>query len=87
MNNPRPHCEVIKAWADGAEVQWLNPCGTWEDCHNPQWGVHAKYRVKPEEPELIPFELTKEEINMIHELRAKKATSHWCDDLNNNLTN
>lgn len=42
------HCELIKAWADGAEIQVNAGCG-WEDCLVPQWKPHAEYRIKPEE--------------------------------------
>lgn len=48
---PHPHAEVIKAWADGCEVQfWHGPTETWEDVtvRNPPWSESTKYRVKPE---------------------------------------
>lgn len=45
---PRPHCELIHAWADGAEVQMLSN-GEWEDAKTPLWGDDKKYRIKPKE--------------------------------------
>lgn len=45
------HAEVIKAWADGAPVQFLSPStGQWQECGDdtPAWLPHYEYRVKPE---------------------------------------
>lgn len=50
---PHVHAEVIKAWADGAEIEWKGNCVTdkWRslagDCY-PHWHSHINYRVKPE---------------------------------------
>jgi hypothetical protein len=47
------HSELIKAWADGAEIeQWESNRNTrWTDDPNPTWYAD-KYRIKPE-PETI----------------------------------
>jgi hypothetical protein len=44
------HAELIKAWADGAEIQVKYVCDTdhWEDRDNPLWLPEAQYRIKPE---------------------------------------
>lgn len=47
---PRPHAELIKAWADGAKIQVLVG-DEWEDCCSPTWFEANKYRIKPEESE------------------------------------
>ena len=50
MTKPHIHAEVIKAWADGKQIQyWSNMCEEWFDCpgNNPPWHEKAKYRVKP----------------------------------------
>ena len=39
------HCEVIKAWAEGAEIQVKGSDG-WEDT-TPLWHSHNEYRIKP----------------------------------------
>lgn len=49
---PHKHAEVIKAWADGAIIQF-RPQGTkwaWENCcnNNPNWLNNYEYRVKPQ---------------------------------------
>lgn len=44
------HAALIKAWADGATIQYCYTPGVWEDCINnqPKWNVEDEYRVKPE---------------------------------------
>jgi hypothetical protein len=49
MKTPRKHAELIKAWADGAEIQVRLPsCEGWGDCQDPYWADHVEYRIKPE---------------------------------------
>jgi hypothetical protein len=45
------HAELIKAWADGAEIQVFHPnLDTWDDCtYDPTWNVGLAYRIKPDE--------------------------------------
>jgi len=50
------HCEVIKAWADGAEIQYRDPGDdAWINCgFKPAWFENSEYRVKQEQkPDLI----------------------------------
>ena len=44
------HAELIKAWADGAEIQqYMINLDTWEDCtYDPTWNANKTYRIKPE---------------------------------------
>lgn len=43
------HAELIKQWADGAEIQELNPSDNeWYDTY-PSWNEDTQYRIKPEE--------------------------------------
>jgi hypothetical protein len=46
MNEPHTHAEVIKAWADGAEIETLDS-GRWRNCADPQWFQDLQYRVRP----------------------------------------
>ena len=50
MATPLKHAELIKAWADGAEIQFLRNSGKWETITNPVWHPEADYRVKPTPP-------------------------------------
>lgn len=49
MGKPQKHAELIKAWADGAEIQfkhgnkWLNITSI-----SPYWEDNVEYRIKPE---------------------------------------
>lgn len=48
MGQPHKHAEVIKAWADGEEVQYSLDGLVWTDLPNPLFAnSDAKYRVKP----------------------------------------
>ena len=43
------HAELIKAWADGAEIQeWQEHLQAWETDTNPTWFIGQIYRIKPE---------------------------------------
>lgn len=52
MKTPHKHAEIIKAWADGAEIEFYDkrfekPC--WKSCGSePWWQEEVIYRVKPE---------------------------------------
>lgn len=50
VNAPQrhPHADVIKAWAEGAEVEFrYTPECSWLDVENPAWTPEYEYRVKP----------------------------------------
>lgn len=57
MKTPHKHAEIIKAWADGAEIECLvQPSNTWELRVQPMWSIDATYRIKPEpKPDLRLF--------------------------------
>ena len=46
MKKQHKHAELIKQWADGAEIQ-VRVEDEWCDVFNHTWGVSAEYRVKP----------------------------------------
>lgn len=55
MNKPHKHAELIKAWADGAEIQ-AQICGEWCDDYSPRWNLDGKYRLKPEpKPDVVKY--------------------------------
>lgn len=50
MNKPHKHCELIKAWADGAEIQYRHSSLDWADCDELiGWYKETEYRIKPRE--------------------------------------
>lgn len=52
MTQKRKHCETIKAWADGAVIQYYNGVHfEWCDVEGnfPLWEESTQYRVKPED--------------------------------------
>ena len=53
MKTPHKHAELIKAWADGAEIEvYWN--GKWEETASPIWNTQAEYRIKPEpKPDVV----------------------------------
>lgn len=58
MSTPHKHAAVIKAWADGAKIQFRNAePRTWIDIaegHQPLWALEMQYRVKPEpKPDVV----------------------------------
>lgn len=45
------HAETIKAWADGAEIQFRHTDGEkWMAATQPVWSLNKQYRVKPNYP-------------------------------------
>jgi hypothetical protein len=45
MNKPHRHADVIKAWADGAQVEVRRDDGTWVLLPRPSFQARAPYRV------------------------------------------
>lgn len=56
MGTPHKHALLIKAWADGAEIQWYWG-GKWVDVVYPGWSENRAYRIKPSEPVLVPADV------------------------------
>lgn len=47
-NPPHKHAELIKAWADGAEIEFRAPYSkSWRKIPSPSWGTDQCYRIKP----------------------------------------
>jgi len=49
MGQPHKHAELIKLWADGAEIQRYSPVNGWTDIITyPDWDSFCeKFRIKP----------------------------------------
>lgn len=58
---PHKHAELIKAWADGAEVEWRIPKAgrlesQWETTSRPEWREGLEYRIKPgPKPDVVGY--------------------------------
>lgn len=54
-NKPHKHAELIKAWADGAEIEYCdNPNNYWYPTNYPTWNTFFEYRLKPiPKPDII----------------------------------
>ena len=63
MGKPHKHADLIKAWADGAEIQCHCEDYGWIDTSYPEWREFNNYRIKPKEQKKlnIPWELIKPE--------------------------
>jgi hypothetical protein len=42
------HAELIKQWADGAEIEYKDYDGGWYVINSPAWHDHTEYRIKLE---------------------------------------
>ena len=45
---PHKHAELIKAWADGAEIEYNHSIKGWTVMETPNWIPSGQYRIKPE---------------------------------------
>jgi hypothetical protein len=45
------HAELIKAWADGARIEYKDYDSRWYIANNPMWHDNTEYRIKPEPQE------------------------------------
>lgn len=60
MGTPQKHAEIIKAWADGAQVEFVVEEGEewtgYAKGENPSWDNNLLYRIKPEpKPDRVVF--------------------------------
>lgn len=57
---PHKHAELIKAWADGATIQYYRKdLGLWKDCGENRhcWNKDMEYRIKPEPSDLEKYDV------------------------------
>ena len=57
MKTPHKHAELIKAWADGAEIECKQiEDGNWLSVSQPAWDKASEYRIKPEpKPDVVDY--------------------------------
>jgi hypothetical protein len=59
VNKPHKHAELIKAWADGAEIEAFDSCiDEWVKASSPSWQNQIEYRIKPEpKPDVVLYSI------------------------------
>lgn len=59
QSKARPHAELIKAWADGAEIEYFDPFYElmWRPAGVPIWDPMHVYRIKPEKEQILCKEI------------------------------
>lgn len=61
MKKPHKHAELIKAWANGAEIEYYDNRPRehrWISCgeYTPSWDARSEYRIKPDpKPDVVRF--------------------------------
>lgn len=60
MKKPHKHAELIKAWADGAEIEYKSSDDEgWVFTSKPVWSLTCQYRIKPEvKPDIVRYGVT-----------------------------
>ena len=76
------HAELIKAWADGAEIEWLNGLCDWVYTSYPDWHEHHIYRIKPEpKPDYVTYLIKLEKVNQWSEFIVEQPLIPYLDTL------
>ena len=82
MNKPHKHCELIKAWADGATIEFFHPeTRKWVVDHMPTWSLIVIYRIKPQ-PEKLYVRLYKAKNGLIIDVTTLDKSSTAGIDFN-----
>lgn len=66
MKTPHRHAELIKAWADGAEIQFrYNVNIPWTDVKGVcGWDIDCEFRIKPEpKPDVVTYDC----VGLVHD--------------------
>jgi len=86
MNKPHKHCELIKAWADGATIEFFHPeTRKWVVDHMPTWSLIVIYRIKLE-PEKRHVRLWMNSRGLISSISTKNKSNisdldyNWVSD-------
>jgi hypothetical protein len=77
---PHKHAELIKAWADGAEIEQKTPHGVWENFDNEWTETWYEYRIKPEpKPDVVLYTYVAKPQPHIEGLYAFVSNAFSCD--------
>jgi len=76
MGTQHKHAATIKAWADGAEIEYKTISGAWLPATSPKWDCSFEYRVKPS-PRTVPFTV-EDAPNLIgRAVKIKESERYW----------
>ena len=80
MKPPHKHAALIKAWADGAEIEYCDLDAPWHIRSNPNWLGRGEYRIKPEpKPDVVDYV----RVGEFH--RISVCPLEWARETNSNL--
>lgn len=81
MKTPHKHAELIKAWADGAEIEKFDG-KTWREVKIPIWYPNDEYRIKPEpKPDVVLYAATWfSETDDLHVISDRLTSTMTSDD-------
>jgi hypothetical protein len=83
MNKPHKHAEIIKQWADGAEIESLsNHTESWLTVERPTFYEDEQYRVKPQPVEcwVTCYIDTDKKERLGGHYTTEKLASEWVDE-------
>ncbi len=94
VTKPHKHAELIKAWADGAIIQFNCTNGEWKDSegNDPSWNINQVYRIKPEEPTDVEkyeidigdiWRVRKQHLFVVNVTKNSQYEDGWTVTLNN----
>ena len=87
MKTPHIHATLIKAWADGATIEYKDQDrrdGSWIVTVSPTWSRHCYYRVKPEpKPNVVRYACLDIDCNARVNARSNyfSDAAYRCDNL------
>jgi hypothetical protein len=86
MKTPHIHADVIKAWADGAEIEVSHNTTSngWLPADAPNWSLSCSYRVKPKpKPNTVHhlFVTYEDGRNTLFVFGTATSSEHPCDNL------
>ena len=56
MKTPHKHADLIKAWADGYEIECQTSFKDWVGTNIPTWSDATEYRIKPDpKPDFVIY--------------------------------
>ena len=74
MPTPHKHADLIKAWADGSEIEVWVPGSGWELNKSPLWSNLIQYRIKPTpKPHIVTWHSVYPEDGFITACHLQKA--------------